>query len=114
MLKWRKEWLLISEHVQLCYYHGWVRGVSTPGLGVWGTCASLMPFTASLLPPCEPATRAMLPFSWGLKGLALWASLDMHRPIPPAARGVVAPHPHPRPDSSRLGSASQGPDHSER
>lgn len=77
-------------------------------LGVWGTRTSLMPFTASFLPPSEPATPAMLPFSWGLRALPIWGSLDFHRPIPPAARGVVAPHPHPGPDSSWLGSTSQG------
>lgn len=81
----------------------------TPRLGGWGTGTSPLPSAASFPSPSKPATPATLPFSWGLRGLPIWGSLDLHRPIPLAARGVVAPHPHPGPDPSLLGSTSQGP-----
>lgn len=50
----------------------------------------------------------MLPFSWDLRGLPIGGSLDLHRPILPAAWGVIAPHPGPGPDLLWLGSTSHG------
>lgn len=80
---------------------GWTWGGGVPVL----SCPTQSPS----LPPSKPATPAIFPFSWGLRGLPIWGSLDLHRPILPAAHGVIAPHPHLGPDPSWLGSTSQGP-----
>ena len=97
------------EHAQLCHYHGW-RGGAWGGVDLGGAVPVLScPTQSPSFPPSKPATPTILPFSWGLRGLPIWGSLDLHRPILPAAHGVIAPHPHLGPDPSWLGSTSQGP-----
>lgn len=57
----------------------------------------------------EPATPAMVPFSWVLRGLPIWGSLDWHRPILPTAYGWSHPISAQAPDPSGLCSTLQGP-----